>query len=133
MKTWRIVLLFVVVFAVCFPVLATQASESVPKYNLATESTFKGTIVSVSDRDCPVSGGMGFHFVLKLQDGKTIEVHVAASKFVKAYDINLVKGDQVEVVGSKVAFDGVETIFARTVTHGTETFVFRDQTGQPVW
>jgi len=133
MKPWHIVLLLFTVFLSTSAAWAVQGSESVPKYNPATESTFKGIIVSVSERNCPVSGGLGFHFVLKLQDGNTIEVHVAASKFIKTYDVALNKGDQVEVVGSKVTFEGVETIFARSVTHGTETFVFRDQTGQPVW
>jgi len=28
----------------------------------------------MQDRECPVSGGMGSHLILKLLDGKTIEV-----------------------------------------------------------
>ena len=43
------------------------------------------------------------------------------------------RGDQIEVVGAKVNFEGVETIFAREVRRGNETFVFRDKEGQPVW
>jgi hypothetical protein len=63
----------------------------------------------------------------------TIEVHLASTKFVKAYDLVFNKGDEVTVVGTKVQFEGVETIFAREVTRGSETFVFRDKDGTPIW
>jgi len=134
MKGWHIVLLLVFLLVASTASLgAPQSSAPVPKYDTATEGTFAGTIVSISDRVCPVSGGMGFHFVLKLSNGPTIEIHVAASKFVKTYDIALNPGDRVEVVGSKVRFEGVETIFARSITRGNETFIFRDKDGKPVW
>lgn len=136
MKTWHIVLLIVVLLAAFTSAVAAQApdtSKAVPKYDLATEVTIKGTITEVSERNCPVSGSMGFHLVIKSPDGKTIEAHIATTKFMKAYDMTLIKGDQIELVGSKVTFEGVETIFAREVTRENETFIFRDKTGKPVW
>jgi hypothetical protein len=39
----------------------------------------------------------------------------------------------VTVVGTKGQLEGVETIFAREVTRGTATFVFRDKEGTPIW
>ena len=132
MKTWYIVLMIAFIVTVAASA-ATQSSGTVPKYDLATESTFSGTIVDISERICPVSGGMGFHIILKLQNQETIEVHVATTKLMKAYDMTLNKGDQVEVVGSMVRFEGKETIFARKVSRGNETFTFRDPTGNPVW
>lgn len=33
----------------------------------------------------------------------------------------------------KVQFEGVETIFARKVMRGSETFLFRDKDGAPIW
>jgi hypothetical protein len=104
-----------------------------PKYDHATEVTLKGLIGDISERTCPVSGTMGFHFMLKLQDGNTIEVHVAASKFIKEYEIALNKGDEVEVIGSKVKFEGTDIIIARQVTHGNDVFVFRFKDGKPAW
>ena len=126
-------LLIVVAMAVSTRFTSAQNTPQVPKYDFATESTFKGTIVSVSERVCPVSGGMGFHFVMKWQEGTTIEVHVATSKFIKDYEVTLHPGDQVEVVGSRVKFEGVDTIFAREITRGSETFMFRDKTGKVAW
>jgi len=136
MKTCSLIILILsiaVMFNPAFATPGTQSGVSVPKYDPATESVFKGTVEEVRDRVCPVSGGMGSHVILKLADGSTIEVHLAATKFVKTYDLVFNKGDQIEVTGSKVKFEGVDTIFAREVKRGNDVFVFRDKDGKPVW
>ena len=106
--------------------------KSVPKYNAAAEAVYKGTVADVRDRECPVSGGLGSHIILQLGSG-TIEVHLATTEFSKMAELNLRKGDQIEVTGWKTEFEGVQTIFAREVRHGQEVFVFRDKSGVPVW
>jgi hypothetical protein len=108
-------------------------SQPVPKYDPASEAIFKGTVIDVVDRQCPVSGGLGAHLNLKLEDGKTIEVHLAPTKFVKSFDLIFNKGAKVEVVGVKVQFEDKQTIFAREVTRGMETFTFREKNGEPAW
>jgi hypothetical protein len=139
MKTSRIINLILAVVALILivtPAAAAQKSGSsaaVPKYDRAAEATFKGTVEEVKDRQCPVSGGMGSHIILRLSPSETIEVHLATTKFVKTYDLVFNKGDVVSLVGTKVQFEGVETIFAREVTRGSETFVFRDKDGTPIW
>jgi hypothetical protein len=136
MRTSRIIILIVTVVALALiitPAAAGQTGVVVPKYDRATEATFKGTVEEVNDRQCPVSGGMGSHIILRLSPSQTIEVHLATSRFVKTYDLVFKKGDEVTVVGTKVQFEGVETIFAREVTRGSETFVFRDKDGTPIW
>lgn len=139
MKVSRVVILILTVvamFLVISPTAVGQKSEpgvAVPKYDPAAEATFKGTVEEVKDRQCPMSGGMGSHLILRLASGKTIEVHLATTKFVKTYELVFNKGDAVTVVGTKVQFEGVETIFAREVTRGESTFVFRDKNGTPVW
>ena len=134
MKTWHVMILVIALIAATAPAFCQKpANPAVPKYDTTTEATFKGTVEEVRDRQCPVSGGMGSHIILKLSDGKTIEVHLATTKFVQQYELVFNKGDQVEVVGSKVIFEGVETIFAREIKRGTDTFVFRDKTGAPIW
>lgn len=139
MKTWRIIILILAAVAVILiiaPVSAGQKSGTgvvVPKYDPAAEATFKGTVEEVRDRQCAMSGGVGSHLILRLSNDNTIEVHLASAKFVKAYDLVFNKGDVVSVLGTKVQFEGVETIFAREVTRGNDTFVFRDKDGTPVW
>jgi len=139
MKTLRIIMLIllaVVLILTIAPAAALQKSEPsvvVPKYDPAAEATFGGVVEEVRDRQCPVSGGMGAHLVLRLSPSTTIEVHLATTKFLKTYDLVFKKGDVVTVVGTKVQFEGVETIFAREVTRGGDTFVFRDKNGTPIW
>jgi DNA/RNA endonuclease YhcR with UshA esterase domain len=106
--------------------------KSVHKYNTAAEAVYKGTVADVRDRECPVSGGLGSHIILQLGSG-TIEVHLATTEFTKMAELNLRKGDQIEVTGWKTEFEGVQTIFAREVRHGQDVFVFRDKSGVPVW
>jgi hypothetical protein len=136
MKTWSGVVLILAMMTALTPALATQSSApsaGVPKYDPATEAVFKGTVQEVRDRQCPVSGGMGSHVILKLENGSTIEVHLASTKFVKEYELVFNVGDELEVTGSKVVFEGVETIFAREVKRGNDVYVFRDKNGKPVW
>ena len=136
LRTIMMILTIVVLVLAIAPVAAGQKSEpgvAVPKYDLKVESTFKGTVEEVKDRQCPVSGGMGSHLILRLSPSKTIEVHLASTKFVKTYDLVFNKGDAVMVIGTKVEFEGVETIFAREVIRGSETFAFRDKDGMPIW
>lgn len=136
MKTWPVVVLILAWMAALTPSFASQAAApraGVPKYDPATEAVFKGTVQEVTNRQCPVSGGIGTHLILKLENGTTIEVHLASKKFVDEYELSFNVGDQLEVTGSKVMFEGVETIFAREVKRGNDVFVFRDKDGKPVW
>ncbi len=138
MKSSHIIILILAVFALALTITPALGQKSepgvtVPKYDPAAEATFKGTVEEVRDRQCPMSGGMGSHLILRLSASQTIEVHLASTRFVKAYDLVFSKGDVVTVVGTKVQFEGVETIFAREITRGSETFVFRDKDGKPIW
>jgi hypothetical protein len=139
MKTSRIIVnILAIIGLVLTTALAAGAQKSepnvaVPKYDPAAEAVFKGTVEEVKDRQCPMSGGLGSHLILRLSPNKTIEVHLATTKFVKSYDLFFNKGDAITVIGVKLQFEGVETIFAREVTRGTETFTFRDKDGTPIW
>lgn len=139
MKTSRFNILILTVFALVLSLATTATGQksdtgvAVPKYDPAAEAVFKGTVEEVKDRQCPMSGGMGSHLILRLSPNQTIEVHLATTKFVKTYELAFNKGDVVTVVGTKVQFEGVETIFAREVTRGGDTFTFRDKNGAPIW
>lgn len=135
MKTWRVmVAMFAMLMATVYGVAAQKpANGAVPNYDKSAEAVFKGTVDEVKDRQCPVSGGMGSHLVLKLTDGSTIEVHLALTKFVTQYELVFKKGDVLEVTGVKVKFEDVDTIFARQIQRGSDEFLFRDNDGKPLW
>ena len=133
MKAWLAVILVALLAIAVLPALANPQNGNVPQYDVTKEITIKGVVTDVVDRTCPVSGGMGSHFILKVADGSSIEVHLAPTKFVKNYELVFHKGDQVEVIGSRVNFEGKDTVFARQITRGSDSFVFRDEKGKPVW
>lgn len=133
MKAWLAVILVALLTIAVLPAFANPQNANVPRYDVTKEVTLKGVVTDVVDRTCPVSGGMGSHFILKVADGSSIEVHLAPTKFVKNYELVFHKGDQVEVIGSKVNFEDKDTIFARQITRGNDSFVFRDEKGKPVW
>ena len=64
------------------------------QYNSAAEATFRGHSSGSSGSDLP---GIAFH----PEAGgwrKTIEVHLATTKFVKMYDLTFKPGDELEVI-----------------------------------
>ena len=131
MKT-RIALLLVAFLAIAVPSSMKAADNNVPKYLKANEVHLKGVIQDVRDYQCPISGTLGGHITLKADSGD-IELHLAATKYMKNYEIVFNKGEQIEVVGSKVQFQGADTILVREITRGSDTFTFRDENGKPVW
>src|SRR5947209_2852108 len=132
MKIWSVVVL---VLALGMPANVSFGAQThikgvdVPKYDIATEAKFRGVVEEVKDRECPISGGMGSHFVIKL-DGKLVEVHIAPTKFVKSYEVAFQKGDSVEITGTKVTFEGQDAILAREIKRGNDDFLFRDPKGK---
>ena len=132
LRRWRRVLLVAMTCALLAPSLLAQKAPKV-KYDLATEVKFGGVIEDVKEFECPVSGTMGFHLVLRSGDQPQM-VHVAASKFIKEYEITFAKGDHIEGLGSKVTLPSGETaILAREIKRGQSTYTFRDKQGNPLW
>jgi DNA/RNA endonuclease YhcR with UshA esterase domain len=135
MKTWPVIVLsFALATGVAPSVVGQNADqkEAVPKYDISAETKIKGVIDEVKDRNCPISGTMGAHLMIKA-DGKVYEVHIAPTKFVKSYEVVFQKGDEIEIKGIKTTFQGVDAILAREIKRGNDDFVFRDPQGKPIW
>jgi DNA/RNA endonuclease YhcR with UshA esterase domain len=110
-----------------------QAPASTFKYDIANEVTIKGVVQEVKDFQCPASGGMGAHLVVKTDKG-LVTVHLALSKFLSEYGLNFAKGDEVQITGVKAKVgDDENAILARTIERGNQTFTFRDKKGKPLW
>jgi len=101
-------------------------------YAPASEQTMRGWVVETSDFQCPVTGTVGSHITVKSETG-SIEVHLAPASFMKQYEINIRKGDNVTVVGSRIMFEGKGALIAKSIAIGNETYNFRDQSGRPLW
>lgn len=103
-----------------------------PKYDKTNEVTIRGVVQEVKEFECPASGGVGAHLVLKTGDNLVL-VHLALSKFLKEYGFEFAKGDELVVVGAKAKVDEQDGILARTIERGNQTLTFRDKDGKPLW
>ena len=105
--------------------------KSAAVYNSATEVTMNGSVEIVEQISEP-QGRSGIHLNLKA-DQQTIEVHVGPSWFLTQNKISFVKGDQIEVTGSKVKFGNSDVLIAREIKKGENTITLRDARGIPAW
>jgi len=69
---------------------------------------------------------------VKTADG-SLQGHVAPSRFLRDKKLSFSKGDQIEVVGSRIVYNGHEALIARTVTWGDQTVAFREPNRKPMW
>lgn len=108
-----------------------QPADILPKYDLGTEMKTKGVIEEINQR--PVGPRKDFtELILKIGEDK-VHIYVCPQPFQTEMGITFTKGDQIAVTGSKVKQEAVEIILAREMVKGTDTLMFRDGKGNPVW
>lgn len=101
-------------------------------YDPATVETVRGKVVEVH-KMTPMKGmGAGIHLKLKTEAGP-VSVHLGPAWYIERQDIRIEKGDEVEVKGSRVTFDGKPAIIAAEVKKGDEVLRLRDDSGIPAW
>jgi len=113
-------------------ILGNGARQRAPRYSAATEGEVEGVVQDVQQFWCPINGDEGTHLVVKTDTG-TLQVHVAPRRFLHGNVVSFSKGDQIEVVGSAVTFEGHDAMIARKITRGDQTFAFRQPDGTPLW
>jgi hypothetical protein len=114
--------------------LATSAfSQAQPKYDPATEGTFKGIVEEV--KLVPPSGGKPIAYLVMKNGAGADAVHVflCPKKFLDDMGVAFKAEDQIEVTGSKVKQDGADLTLAREVLKGGETLTLRFKDGKPAW
>lgn len=108
-----------------------QKDSSPPKYDLHTETKTKGIVEEIN----LLSFGARKDFtelVLKSGDDK-IHIYLCPKPFQEEMGITFAKGDEIAVTGSKVKQDASDIILVRELVKGTDTLMFRDDKGNPVW
>ncbi|MFZ1138200.1 MAG: hypothetical protein WB781_25640 [Candidatus Sulfotelmatobacter sp.] len=103
-----------------------------PVYSASNERTVQGVVQDVQEFYCPISGDVGTHLLVKAADG-TFQVHVGPTRFLNDNKLSFSKGDQIQVVGSRIIYHGQEALIARTVVRGNQTLAFREPNGTPMW
>jgi len=101
-------------------------------YNSKTVETISGTVEDVQKITIKKGMSDGIHLILK-SDRETISVHLGPAWFIEKQATSINKGDQIEVKGSRVTFNGKPAIIAAEVQKGAESLHLRDAKGSPVW
>lgn len=105
--------------------------SNLPKYDLQTEMKTNGVVDEVN----LLSVGARKDFtelIIKNGDDK-VHIYLSPKPFQDEMGISFNKGDQIAVTGSKVKQGASDVILARELVKGTDTLLFRNNKGNPVW
>jgi len=110
-----------------------QAAKTGPKYDLKTEMHLDKAVVQ-DVQDVTLANGQ-HRVVLSVKSGSDMyDVSLSPKAYLETMDSSFAKGDEVQIVGSKVQdADGKTIILARQVIKGDNTLVLRDKNGDPAW
>lgn len=114
--------------------------QQMPMYDIKNETSFKGTVEAVEQvtpegRMAGRMGGRsmtGTHVRLKTASG-TFEVHLGPTSYLEEKKLKLEKGEEIEVLGSRIRMADDYVVLAREVRRGGETWTLRDENGRPLW
>ena len=106
------------------------AQKGYPKYDPKAEVKIKGEVQELKTHH--TESGDNTHLIVKVGD-QLYEICLCPAEFLKAMDFDFAKGDKLEITGSKAKMDDTDVILAREIVRSTDTVVFRDAKGNPVW
>lgn len=123
----------VLALLVTIPAFAQRAGRQgrAVHYNPATEVREKGTVEDVRQAG-GYRGWSGMHILLKT-DKEDLDVRLGPTAFLAENGFTFAKGDQIEVLGSRVKVGATDALLAREVSKDGKTLVLRDASGIPKW
>jgi len=108
-----------------------RSNHDAPKYDHQTEIKTVGVIDEV--KEMTLGSRKDFvELIVKKGDDK-VPIYVCPKPFEDEMGITFAKGDEVAVTGSKVKQEDADVILAREIVKRTDTLLFRDDKGNPVW
>ncbi len=109
-----------------------QGAQYNRMYDPSTVEAVSGEVVDVQAIVPHKGMYSGVQVILKTGEG-TIPVHLGPAWYIERLDVKIVKGDTIEVKGSRITFAGNPAIIAGEVKKGDQVLVLRDASGVPVW
>jgi hypothetical protein len=106
-------------------------NPALPKYDFQTETKTKGIVDEIN----VLALGTRKDFtelIIKSGEDK-LHIYVCPKPFQEEMGISFSKGDEIVITGSKVKQETSDVILARQLVKGTDTLMFRDDKGNPVW
>jgi len=128
----RLLAVLTVVTVVLVLCAGAFAQKGLPKYDPKTELTIKKAIVQDVKEVTLPNGQNRFRLIVKAET-ETYEVCLCPKAFLEMLDSAFAKGDEVDIIGSKVKEGESSIVLAREVVKGQNTLVLRDKNGEPVW
>jgi DNA/RNA endonuclease YhcR with UshA esterase domain len=134
-KGWIVILLAVAALPLIAGSTYTQnrrgQGQGMPKYDTATEVTLKGTVTKVEGHVGRM-GWNGTHLVVSF-GAETLTVHVGPSDYLTQQGFSFAAGDQIEVTGSRINFEGSNVLIAREIKQEDKVLTLRNSQGIPAW
>ena len=110
----------------------SQPDDSTPpKYDVHTETKMKGTVDEI--KVLSFASRKDFTQLTLKSGDQTVYIYVCPKPFQDEMGISFTKGDEVAVTGFKYKQEALDMIMARELVKGTDTLMFRDDKGLPVW
>jgi hypothetical protein len=100
-------------------------------YNPSTEITVQGKVAAI-DSVNGRRGWNGIHLTVE-SEGVKYDVHLGPAAYVERNGFTFAAGDQVEIVGSEVVYNGTKALIAREIEKGEKKLTLRDKQGFPLW
>lgn len=136
MRTLRVVSVGIIALAFAVPsrVLTQKppAGGRAGVYDTSTVKTVKGEVADIPSTLSPQGLGGGRHVSLKVGT-QLLDVHLAPQWFLDSKSLNLTPGDQIEVMGSRLTYEGRLVFLAARITVGSRAVALRDSLGIPLW
>jgi hypothetical protein len=123
--------LFLLLYAVPGISQKTQDASNLPGYDTHTEMKTKGVVDEINV--LPLGTKKELTELIIKSGADKIHIYVCPKTFQEELGISFSKGDEIAVTGSKVKQEAGDVILARELVRGTDTLVFRDDKGAPVW
>ena len=108
-----------------------SSSSDLPAYDTHTEMKTKGVVDEINVLPLGTKKELT-ELIIKSGTDK-VHIYVCPKTFQEEIGISFSKGDEIAVTGSKVKREAGDVILARELIKGTDTLVFRDDKGAPVW
>ena len=102
-----------------------------PAYDTATVIDVMARVTDVWEV-APFMPLEGVHLTVK-SGSETLDVYVGPADFVKIFGVTFTKGDRIEVIGSRVMYEGDDVVLASEIRIYDVTITLRDKDGTPYW
>lgn len=109
----------------------TPPTAGMPKYDLHAELKTTGIVDEVNL--VPLGSRKDFRELVIKNGQDKIHIYVCPQSFEQEMGVSFSKGDEVAVTGSKIKQQDTDVVLVRELVKGTDTLVFRDGKGNPVW